>query len=69
MGTSEIDTKAAIAGGMGVDFAITRRLAWRVQGDYLRTKFFGLKENNFRLSTGVVLHWTHKKKRRTLTTP
>ena len=69
MGTSEIDTKGATAGGLGADFAISPRLAWRVQGDYLRTKFFGLKENNFRLSTGIVLHWTHKKKRRTLTTP
>jgi hypothetical protein len=69
LGTSEVDTKAATAGGLGADFDISPRLAWRVQGDYFRTKFFGLRENNFRLSTGIVFRRTHKKKKRTLVTP
>jgi opacity protein-like surface antigen len=69
LGTSEKDTKGTIAGGLGLDYAISQRLAWRVQGDYLRVKFFGVKADNYRLSTGIVLRWTHRKKRRTLTTP
>jgi hypothetical protein len=48
---------------------MTQRLAWRVQADYLQTKFFRNKEDNFRVSTGIVLRLTHKKKTRTLTTP
>lgn len=68
-GTSEIDTKGAVSGGLGVDYAISQRFAWRVEGDYVRTHFFRLNQNNYRVSTGIVLHWTRKKKKRTLVTP
>jgi opacity protein-like surface antigen len=69
MGVSESDTESAIALGLGADYRITERLAWRVQADYLRTRFFSYYEDNYRVSTGIVLNFTHKKKRRTLTTP
>ncbi len=68
-GTSELDTKFGMALGFGADYRITPRLAWRVQADYLQTKFFANKEDNFRVSTGIVLRLTKKKKNRTLTTP
>jgi opacity protein-like surface antigen len=68
-GTSEIDTKFATALGIGADYRIIPRLALRVQGDYLQTKFFANTEDNFRVSAGIVLQLTRKKKTRTLTTP
>ncbi|HET7440353.1 MAG TPA: outer membrane beta-barrel protein [Terriglobales bacterium] len=69
LGQSEIDTKGALSGGLGVDYAITQRFAWRIEGDYVRTKFFRLTQDNYRVSTGIVFHWTRKKKKRTLVTP
>jgi len=69
LGVSESDSKFAIALGLGADYRISQRLAWRVQADYLRTRFFSYYEDNYRVSTGIVLNFTHKKKRRTLTTP
>lgn len=69
MDVSESDTESAIVLGLGADYRITERLAWRLQADYLRTRFFRYYEDNYRVSTGIVLNFTHKKKRRTLTTP
>lgn len=43
--------------GGGVDFKIVRPIAWRVEGDYLETRFFSTTQNNFRLSTGIVLRF------------
>jgi opacity protein-like surface antigen len=68
-GISEIDTETAFALGFGADYRISERLGWRVQADYLHTKFFHNVDDNYRLSTGITWHWTHKKKTRTLTTP
>lgn len=68
-GTTEVDTKFATALGFGADYRITQRLSWRVQADYLQTRFFANKEDNFRVSTGIVLRLTRRKKNRTLTTP
>lgn len=68
-GFSEIDSKFSYALGAGGDYTISPRLAWRVQVDYLRTRFFKGTQDNVRVSTGIVLHFTRKKKQRTLTTP
>ena len=51
------DTSFATALGGGLDYRIFRPLAWRFQGDYLQTRFFGNTQNNLRLSTGIVLHF------------
>ena len=49
-----IDTSFATALGGGIDYKIIRPIAWRVQGDYVQTRFFGTTQNNVRLSTGIV---------------
>jgi opacity protein-like surface antigen len=52
---SPSDTSFATALGGGLDYKIIRPIAWRVQGDYVQTRFFGNTENNVRISTGIVL--------------
>jgi len=48
----------AYALGGGVDANITKWLAWRVQGDYLRTSFyFNDSQTNFRAATGAVFRF------------
>jgi hypothetical protein len=56
-GATPSDTSFATAIGGGVDFRLIPFLAWRVQGDYLQTRFFGNIQNNVRLSTGIVLRF------------
>jgi opacity protein-like surface antigen len=51
------DTSFATALGGGVDYKIIRPVAWRFQGDYVQTRFFGTTQNNVRLSTGIVLRF------------
>jgi opacity protein-like surface antigen len=51
------DNSFAVALGAGVDYNVTRRFAWRVQADYLRTQFFGARQDNARASTGLVLRF------------
>jgi hypothetical protein len=48
------DTSFATAIGGGLDFKIIRPIAWRVQADYLPTRFFSASQNNVRVSTGIV---------------
>src|ERR1700733_5527844 len=48
------DTSFATALGGGLDYRIFRPIAWRFQGDYVQTHFFGNTQNNVRLSTGIV---------------
>jgi hypothetical protein len=55
--------------GAGLDYNISRRFAWRVQGDYWQTKFFTHTQDNYRLSTGIVIRLIRKKKQRTIVTP
>jgi opacity protein-like surface antigen len=50
-------TNFAFAGGGGVDYKFTERFAWRVQADYLEIGQPNRTLNNFRLSTGVVIHF------------
>ena len=51
------DTSFATALGGGLDYKIIRPIAWRVQGDYVQTRFFGATQNNIRISTGIVLRF------------
>ncbi|HEY6767512.1 MAG TPA: hypothetical protein VI386_22370 [Candidatus Sulfotelmatobacter sp.] len=51
------DTSFATAIGGGLDYRIIRPIAWRFQGDYVQTRFFGNTQNNVRLSTGIVLRF------------
>jgi opacity protein-like surface antigen len=51
------DTSFATALGGGLDYRLIRLVAWRFQGDYVQTRFFGTHQNNIRLSTGLVIHF------------
>lgn len=51
------DASFATALGGGLDYRILGRIAWRFQGDYVSTHLFGVHQNNFRLSTGVVIRF------------
>lgn len=51
------DTSFATALGGGLDYRLIRLVAWRFQGDYLQTRFFGTHQNNVRLSTGIAIHF------------
>jgi len=55
--SSVTETDFAYALGGGVDYKLFGPLRWRVQGDLLRDQFFGPTQNNFRFSTGPVLHF------------
>lgn len=56
-GFSESDTSFATALGGGVDYRLIHGLGLRVEADLLQTRFFSDTQNNFRLSTGIVLHF------------
>jgi hypothetical protein len=51
------DTSFATALGGGLDYRLIRLVAWRFQGDYLRTSFFGNHQNSVRLTTGIVIRF------------
>jgi opacity protein-like surface antigen len=51
------NTSFAYALGGGLDYRLFGPLAARVEGDYLRTRFFSSTQNNFRLSVGAVLRF------------
>jgi hypothetical protein len=52
------DTSFAMAIGGGIDARIAGPIYWRVfQGDYLPTWFGSTRENNARISTGIVIHF------------
>ncbi len=55
--SSRSDTSFAMAFGGGLDYRIVRPVAWRFQGDYVSTHFFGAYQNNIRLSTGIVFRF------------
>jgi opacity protein-like surface antigen len=58
---TDSDTAFAGALGGGLDYTFTHRLAWRVQADYLQTRFFfSNKQNDFRISTGPVFRFGGK---------
>lgn len=51
------DTSFATAVGGGIDYKIIRPVAWRFEGDYVQTRFFGTTQNNVRITTGIVLRF------------
>ena len=51
------DTAFATAVGGGLDYKIIKPVAWRFQGDYVQTRFFGATQNNVRISTGIVFRF------------
>ncbi len=56
-GAGGSDTSFATALGGGLDYRIIKPVAWRFQGDYVMTQFFGNTQNNVRISTGLVLRF------------
>jgi hypothetical protein len=56
-GIAGSDTSFASAFGGGVDYRILKPIAWRFQGDYVVTQFFGNTQSNVRVSTGLVLRF------------
>jgi opacity protein-like surface antigen len=50
-------TSYATALGGGLDYKIFSHIGWRLEGDYVRTHFFGVGQNNFRLSTGIAFRF------------
>ena len=51
------NTSFATAVGGGFDYRLVRLIAWRVEGDYITTRFFSSTQNNVRLSTGIVFRF------------
>jgi hypothetical protein len=51
------DTSFATAVGGGLDYHLFPLLAWRVEGDYVTTRFFSATQNNLQLSTGIVFRF------------
>ncbi len=47
----------ATAIGGGLDYKVAKILAWRFQGDYIRTSLLSNAANNVRISTGIVLRF------------
>jgi len=43
--------------GGGADYNVNYRFSGRLEGNYVRTNFFGQTQNNFQLGAGVVLHF------------
>jgi hypothetical protein len=56
-GISTSDTSFGDAIGGGVDYRLFHFFGWRFQGDLLQTRFYSNTQNNFRFSTGLVLHF------------
>jgi hypothetical protein len=63
-GVSHVTTNAGGSGtcfadafGGGLDYRIIRPIAWRFQGGYVQTRFFGANQNNLQISTGIVLRF------------
>jgi len=48
---------SAVLFGGDVDYAITRKTAWRLQADYSPNGFSCRAENNVRASTGIVFRF------------
>jgi len=65
---TEVGTGRALVAGGGIDHAINQRFALRIKADYFQTgTAFPLepkqKQDNFRVSVGIVIRNVHKKKR------
>jgi hypothetical protein len=54
---SSSSTSFAYALGGGIDYHLIPLVSWRVQADFLQTRFFSNTQNNVRISTGIVIHF------------
>jgi hypothetical protein len=45
-----------MAGG-GLDFRLNQRVNWRIQADYIGTRFQSSEQSNFSVGSGIVLHF------------
>ena len=66
---NEVSSGLALVAGAGLDHKINERFALRIKADYLQTRtdypFLGKsKQDNFRVSVGVVIRSVKKKKRK-----
>jgi hypothetical protein len=51
-------TSFSLAFGGGIDAEIVPHFYWRIfQADYLQTNFLGARQDNARLTTGIVFHF------------
>jgi len=60
LGISTSAFKFAMTAGGGVDVKISQRAAIRLQGDYLMTRFLGLRQDNVQGSVGLVVRFGTK---------
>ena len=51
------DTSFSTALGGGLDYRLIRLVAWRFEGDYVRTSLFNGTQHNARISTGIAVHF------------
>lgn len=52
------ESSFSLALGGGIDTEVAPHFYWRIiQGDYLQTNFFGTRQDNARISTGIVIHF------------
>jgi hypothetical protein len=51
------DTSFATAIGGGLDYKFFHLLAWRFEGDFIRTSLFNTTQHNARFTTGIVLRF------------
>lgn len=56
LGISTSAFRFAMTSGGGVDVNISRKVGIRLQGDYLMTRFLGLRQDNIQGSVGLVVH-------------
>jgi len=56
-GSSNSDTSFGDMFGGGVDYKLFHVLAWRLEGNYVGTRYFSGTQSDFRLSTGVVFNF------------
>lgn len=47
----------SILAGGGADYNFNARFSGRLEGNYIRTGFFGQSQNNFQLGAGLVVHF------------
>jgi hypothetical protein len=62
IGLEHIKTAAGTSGlgfiwGVPLDFKIGARLSWRVQGDFLGTRFNGFMQSGYSFGTGAILNF------------
>ena len=65
----EVGTGRVLVAGGGLDYKINPRFALRIKADYFQTEsqfptYPKKKQDNFRVSVGVVIRSVHKKKRK-----